>query len=256
MRDRERRRGGAACDAASDTAGRGTVGAGTGCTVGKLLGAEHWTKGGFGLASAELPGGGLVSAMAVVNAVGDVLEADGSVLAGIRRGDGYVPSEDVIAAGAAIRRPWRDATTLVCVVTDVVLTKTEAWMCARAANAGVARAVSPVWTPFDGDTVFCASTCRVDGDPLAVSLLAAAVVAEAIRDGVREATAAPGCPAAVRPLTASGPWTRSHTIVTFASHPRACFAGTIERGWWAGVPRATRPQRVSALDWAEWPAGA
>jgi L-aminopeptidase/D-esterase-like protein len=54
---------------------------------------------------------------------------------------------------------------------------------------------SPVWTPFDGDTVFCASTCRVDGDPLAVSLLAAAVVAEAIRDGVREATAAPGCPA-------------------------------------------------------------
>jgi L-aminopeptidase/D-esterase-like protein len=133
--------------------------------------------------------------MAVVNAVGDVLEADGSVLAGIRRGDGYVPSEDVIAAGAAIRRPWRDATTLVCVVTDVVLTKTEAWVCARAANAGVARAVSPVWTPFDGDTVFCASTCRVDGDPLAVSLLAAAVVAEAIRDGVREATAAPGCPA-------------------------------------------------------------
>ena len=187
--------GRSACDAASDTAGRGTVGAGTGCTVGKLLGAEHWTKGGFGLASAELPGGGLVSAMAVVNAVGDVLEADGSVLAGIRRGDGYVPSEDVIAAGAAIRRPWRDATTLVCVVTDVVLTKTEAWMCARAANAGVARAVSPVWTPFDGDMVFCASTCRVDGDPLAVSLLAAAVVAEAIRDGVREATAAPGCPA-------------------------------------------------------------
>ena len=150
--------GRSACDATSDTAGRGTVGAGTGCTVGKLLGAEHWTKGGFGLASVELPGGGLVSAMAVVNAVGDVLETDGSVLAGIRRGDGYVPSEDVIVAGAAIRRPWRDATTLVCVVTDVVLTKTEAWVCARAANAGVARAVSPVWTPFDGDTVFAVST--------------------------------------------------------------------------------------------------
>jgi L-aminopeptidase/D-esterase-like protein len=131
----------------------------------------------------------------VVNAVGDVLAADGSVLAGIRREGGYVPSEDVITDGTTIRRPWREATTLVCLFTDVVLTKTEAWMCARAANAGVARAVSPVWTPFDGDTVFCASTCRAEGDALTVSLLAASVVAEAIRDGVREASGAPGCPA-------------------------------------------------------------
>jgi len=68
-------------------------------------------------------------------------------------------------------------------------------MCARAANAGVARAVSPVWTPFDGDTVFCASTRRIEGDALVVSLLAAEVVSEAIRDGVRRATGAPGCPA-------------------------------------------------------------
>jgi L-aminopeptidase/D-esterase-like protein len=185
----------AACNAASEQVERGSIGAGTGCTVGKLLGPEYWTKGGFGLASAELPGGALVAAAAVVNAVGDVLAADGSVLAGIRREGGYVPSEDVITEGTPIRRPWRETTTLVCLFTDVVLTKTEAWMCARAANAGVARAVSPVWTPFDGDTVFCASTCRAEGDALTVSLLAASVVAEAIRDGVREASGAPGCPA-------------------------------------------------------------
>ncbi len=185
----------AACAAAGEQVERGSIGAGTGCTVGKLLGPERWTKGGFGLACAELPDGGLVAAVAVVNAVGDVLAANGSVLAGIRQDDGYVSSEDVIADGTAIRRPWREATTLVCVLTDVALTKTEAWICARAANAGVARAVAPVWTPFDGDTVFCASTCRVEGDALTVALLAAPVVAEAIRDGVREASGAPGCPA-------------------------------------------------------------
>ena len=146
--------------------------------------------------AAELPGGGLVSAMAVVNAVGDVLAADGSVLAGIRREGGYVPSEDVIASGTAIRRPWREATTLVCVLTDVVLTKTEAWICARAANAGVARAVSPVWTPFDGDTVFCASTCRARRRPAdRLAVRGRGRRGSDPRRSARGDRRAPGCPA-------------------------------------------------------------
>jgi L-aminopeptidase/D-esterase-like protein len=186
----------AACETASPQFEHGSVGAGTGCTVGKLLGPDFWTKGGLGAASSPLSGGGSVAALAVVNAVGDVLAQDGLVLAGIRRGDGFLSSAEALAMGVTIRRPWQEATTLVCVLTDVVLTKTEAWMCARAANAGVARAVSPVWTPFDGDSVFCASTCAVRGDPLAVGLTAADVVAEAIRHAVLAATGAPGCPAA------------------------------------------------------------
>jgi L-aminopeptidase/D-esterase-like protein len=187
----------AACDAASAAPERGSVGVGTGCTVGKFLGPESWTKGGFGISAADVPGGGRVSALAAVNAVGEVVDADGSILAGIRSGGSYLPtSEAVRGAGAELRRPWSQATTLVCVITDVTLTKLEAWMCARAANAGVARAVAPVWTPFDGDTVFCASTGRVRGDVLALSLIVADVVADAIRDGVRRATGAPGCPAA------------------------------------------------------------
>ena len=185
----------AACDAAAAEFEHGSVGAGTGCTVGKLLGPGYWTKGGLGVAAATLSGGGRLAAIAVVNAVGDVLAPDGSVLAGMRRGSGYLSSAEALASGAAIRRPWREATTLVCVLTDVVLAKLEAWMCARAANAGVARAVSPIWTPFDGDTVFCASTCSLPGDPLAVALTAADVAAEAIRHGVLAATGAPGCPA-------------------------------------------------------------
>lgn len=185
----------AACEAAADDVPRGNVGAGTGCTVGKLLGGGHWTKGGLGFASTELRGGGLVSAVAVVNAVGEILSGDGSILAGIRHEGGFLPSSEALAEGREARGPWGEATTLVTLVTDVVLTKTEAWACARAANAGVARAITPVWTPFDGDTVFCASTCRVEGDPLALSLAAADVVAEAIRDGVLSAAGAPGCPA-------------------------------------------------------------
>jgi L-aminopeptidase/D-esterase-like protein len=185
----------AACDAAHDEPEHGNVGAGTGCTVGKLLGPESWTKGGLGMASREIAGGGIVAAVAVVNAVGEVVGEDGSVLAGIWRDGAYVTSASALDSGAEVRRPWGEATTLVTVLTDVELTKTEAWICARAANAGVARAVSPVWTRFDGDTVFCASTRRIAGDALAVSVTAAEVVAEAIRDGVRQATGAPGCPA-------------------------------------------------------------
>jgi L-aminopeptidase/D-esterase-like protein len=185
----------AACEAAADEFECGSVGAGTGCTVGKLLGPKSWTKGGFGAASLPLAGGGTVAAVAVVNAAGDVIADDGSVLAGQRRGDGYASSAEALRSGVAIRWSWGEATTLVAVLTDVALTKTEAWMCARAANAGVARAVSPVWTAFDGDTVFCASTCAVPGDPLSVSVAAAEVVADAIRHGVIAATGAPGCPA-------------------------------------------------------------
>ncbi|MET0939626.1 MAG: P1 family peptidase [Gaiellaceae bacterium] len=185
----------AACEAATPTPEHGSVGAGTGCTVGKLL-RDGWTKGGFGMASLALDGGCVVAAVAVVNAVGEVLDGDGTVLAGIWRDDSYVSSSEVLREQGLRGRSGREATTLVCVLTDARLTKTEAWLCARSAGAGMARAVTPVWTQFDGDAVFCAATNTVDADPAVVSALAADVTADAIRDAVREATGAPGCPAA------------------------------------------------------------
>jgi len=185
----------AACEAATFAPERGSVGAGTGCTVGKLL-REGWTKGGLGMASLELDGGCVVAAVAVVNAVGEVLDEDGTVLAGIWRDGRYVRSSDVLREKGLGGRSGREATTLVCMLTDARLTKTEAWLCARAANAGMARAITPVWTAFDGDTMFCAATNARDADPAVVSALAAEVTAEAIRDAVRQATGAPGCPAA------------------------------------------------------------
>jgi L-aminopeptidase/D-esterase-like protein len=186
----------AACTAATTTPERGSVGAGTGCTVGKLRGPERWTKGGTGVAGTRIDGGAVVAALAVVNSIGEVLAEDGSVLAGVRSDGGYERTADLVRSGERFDRPWREATTLACVLTDARLTKTEAWLVARAANAGVARAVSPTWTPFDGDTVFCAATNAFEEDALAVAVLAAEVTAAAIRDAVRQATGAPGCPAA------------------------------------------------------------
>jgi L-aminopeptidase/D-esterase-like protein len=172
------------------------VGAGTGCTVGKLLGPQAWTKGGLGFAGRTLEGGGTVSALAVVNAFGDVLAEDGSVLAGVWEDCAYRRTVDLLARGESPYRPWREATTLVCVLTDAALTKSEAWAVARATNAGIARAVDPSATAVDGDVAYCVATGRVESDALVVSALAAETTTRAIRDAVRTATGAPGCPAA------------------------------------------------------------
>ncbi len=195
----------AACAAAGPVVERGSVGAGTGATVGKALGPEGWTKGGLGAARVAA-GDAAIVALAVVNPIGDVLAADGSVLAGVWRQDGYVRSVDLLAAGARVPiEAARANTTLVCLCTNARLTKLEAWLVARAAAAGVARAVSPCATSFDGDMTFCVASGAVDVDSLVVSVMAAEAATLAIRDGVERATGAPGCPAAAdrprRPLS-------------------------------------------------------
>jgi len=188
--------GAAACIAATPEPARGSVGAGTGATVGKLLGPEGWTKGGLGLAG-DLVGGARVAALAVVNAFGEVLGEDGEVLAGAWEAGRYRRTVELLQEGRLPRRfGARESTTLVCVMTDARLTKTEAWIVARAASAGVARAVDPAATAVDGDVVFALATGRVPVEPFAVAALAAHVASAAIRDGVRAATGAPGCPAA------------------------------------------------------------
>jgi L-aminopeptidase/D-esterase-like protein len=186
--------GRAACEAASSSPERGTVGAATGASVGKLLGAAGWTKGGVGLASDRV-GGALVSALAVVNAVGEVVAEDGSVLAGVWRDGGYVRTTELVKEGVGPPPTSREATTLVCLMTDARLSKREAWLVARAATGGVARAVQPTATAWDGDLVYALATGEVDAEPFAISTVAADVTAAAIRDAVRSATSVPGCPA-------------------------------------------------------------
>jgi L-aminopeptidase/D-esterase-like protein len=176
--------GRAACEAADSIVERGAVGAGTGATVGKMLGPEGFSPGGVG-AAAMRAGDATLVCVAVANAIGDVLAADGSVLAGARRDGAFVPAVELIASGALppIERE-RANTTLACLCTDARLTKLEAYMVARAMNAGLARAVSPAATGFDGDMTFVLASGEREADLLAVSALAAEVTAAAIRDAV------------------------------------------------------------------------
>jgi L-aminopeptidase/D-esterase-like protein len=185
----------AACDAAAPDFERGSVGGGTGCTVGKLLGPEAWTKGGVGAASVRL-GEAVIAAIAVANPFGEVVASDGAVAAGAWRDGAYVRTSDLLAEGVA-GPPPRESTTLVAVLTDAALTKTQAWLVARAATGGVSRAVQPSATAVDGDVVYVMATGRVPAEAFAVSALAADVTAAAIRDAVGQATDAPECPAAV-----------------------------------------------------------
>lgn len=188
-----------ACEAAQGgVPERGSVGAARGAAVAKARGRENASPGGVGYAALLTGEGETVAALAVVNATGDVVDATGGLLAGPRDEGGEMVRSGEILAAAAGPPGWTDdadrqGTTLVCVVTDARLDKPSCAKVARMASAGVARAVDPVFTPFDGDVVFCLSSGESDPSPwrtMRVGSLAATVVAEAIRDGVRQAGAA------------------------------------------------------------------
>lgn len=189
--------GRAACDAATDgEIAEGAVGAGTGATVGKVLGIERAARGGLGTWALTGPGF-TVGALVAVNALGDVLDGRGGVLAGARGKDGApAVSARVIADGALegdfsslIRAPESGAnTTLAVVATDAPLTRPALESVARIAATAVARRISPVHTPFDGDVVFALSTA-LEGRELSPSLVLAlgVLAAEALEHAIERA---------------------------------------------------------------------
>jgi L-aminopeptidase/D-esterase-like protein len=187
--------GQAACLAATaDAPAEGSVGAGAGATVGKLAGPARATKGGIGTASVQV-GGHVVGALVVVNAVGEVFGDDGVVLAGVR------PAEDVSADadGPTSDGPVPgESTTIGVVATDMPLDKAGATRLAQAAHDGLARAVRPSHTAFDGDTFFALSTAiegaRVWPVPVSLTAAVADVVALAIRRAVQAAHGLGGVP--------------------------------------------------------------
>jgi len=177
-------------DAAGDEpVTRGRVGAGRGATVGKWHGPDHLADGGFGVATARVGDATLV-ALAVVNAVGDVVGDDGRVLAGSDAPPGAeafpdpavfeaVPDDQGRAAGGASAN-----TTLVVVVTDARCTKAECHLLAQSGHHGMARAIHPSHTRHDGDLVIALATGRVDAHLDRLRVAATEVVAAAIRDAV------------------------------------------------------------------------
>jgi len=192
--------GEAACLAASTADGpQGNVGAGMGATVGKTAGPDHMTKGGLGWAVVEA-GPVTVGALAAVNAGGDVLDSDGTILAGARvPGGARTALRDRLAdptGDGEVPVPPGGSTTLGVVATNAVLTKGEVHRVAVQAHDGMARAIFPVHTSFDGDTVFALAVPRVPATMDLVAFLAEEALAAAIRAGVRAAGPVAGIPAA------------------------------------------------------------
>jgi len=184
-----------ACDAASGgQVEEGNVGAGTGATVGKWRGFDSWMKGGVGTASVRV-GELIVGALAVVNAVGDVVDSDGSVLAGARAGDGHffgeVEGYRPLARGKVLEE---SNTTLVLAATNARFSKLELFRVSQRMHDGMARAIVPVHTSYDGDVSFALSCGDLSADLDFVSELAAHVTAESIRRGVKAARSVKAIP--------------------------------------------------------------
>ena len=189
----------AACLAASDEAvAQGNVGAGTGCSAGKLLGARHATKTGIGSAAIELGGGLVVAALIAVNPFGDVVDEAGRIIAGTRplRGEGYADTL-VLLRGMTGRLALRiaGATVIGVVATNARLDKEQVNKVAQMAQDGLARTIRPAHTLFDGDTLFALATGRVRASVTLVGAYAAEAVAQAIIAAAQTAAAAGGLPA-------------------------------------------------------------
>lgn len=183
-----------ACAAASAQApAEGSVGAGAGCTVGKLWGMERAMKGGIGTAAVKV-GGVTIGAIVAVNAVGDVIDpASGKVVAGTRSVDGTSKISFTASLMNGEIPPGLEpgtATTIGVVATDAVLTKAQAAKLAQHAHDGLARTIDPIHTMWDGDTIFALATGRSGavGNMMALGAIAAQVMAAAVIRAVVHAT--------------------------------------------------------------------
>lgn len=207
-------RAAAAAVGGSQGLAEGSVGAGAGATVGKLRGRAWAMMGGVGTASAMLANGLVVSAVVVVNALGDVIDPNtGAIVAGARTEEGGLADARRLLRGEGVGASPGQNTTLGVVATNAQLTQAQATKVAQMAHDGLARTIVPSHTPSDGDAIFALATgrwpeegadtgvdTRADADVGQIGALAAEVVAEAVLRAVRAARGVPGIPA-VRDLS-------------------------------------------------------
>lgn len=187
-----------ACRKATPFVAEGSVGVGTGATVGKLFGIDQATKGGVGFAARALTSGVVVQALAAVNAFGDVVDPKtGHVIAGARASQDaaqFVGTAEQMFQGK-VRKAFGDLnTTLGVVMTNAALSRIEATKVAQMAQDGMARAICPAHTQFDGDTVFALSLGQRRADLNTLGTAAAEVTAEAIVRAVKMARGMGGVP--------------------------------------------------------------
>jgi L-aminopeptidase/D-esterase-like protein len=187
-----------ACGSATETGwAEGSVGAGTGCTVGKLYGPKHAMKGGLGVG---LVAGGSVDAcaIAVVNAVGHVRDLNGTIIAGPREPKGGIADTERIGYRRGLFVDPAENTTISLVMLNVAFSKVELNRIARAASAAHARRIAPSGTSFDGDIVFAVASVESKapqpGDQIKAEIAATVALEEAIVRAVQTAKGRDGVP--------------------------------------------------------------
>ena len=199
-----------ACLNASDAPpAEGNVGAGMGCTVGKILGMGQAMKSGLGCAAVEIGAGVIVGAIMAVNAFGDIIDPDQQrIVAGARApqekelpygAPGYFADTLQVLrslGGGSPALPPRQNTVIGVVVTNAMLNKEQANKVAQMAQDGLARSVRPAHTMWDGDTIFALAAGPLQAEVNTVGAFAAEVVAQAILRAVYAAKGLAGLPAA------------------------------------------------------------
>lgn len=192
----DREMGYQACCNAGLQVKEGNVGAGTGATVGKIRGFEYCCKGGQGTSSKVGANGLIVAALAVVNAVGDVVNpSTGEIIAGVRGDDPgfFLGTEKAWHQLGGILRLHKPTNTAIAVVaSNARFTKSQATKVAQMAHDGLARAISPAHTLHDGDTVFALASGEVESDVSYVGYLTQQVLADAIVRAVLQAETVQG----------------------------------------------------------------
>lgn len=199
----------AASKATAGKVAQGSVGAGTGATVAKLLGAERALKGGIGTASVVGPGGLVVGALVATNAVGSLFDPEtGECIAGPRGEDGgFVPLPEAFEQRTVQMEALMQNTTLICVATNAALEPHQLQRVAAQAHDGFARVVSPAHTQGDGDIAFALSMGTKEAKPYeltTVGAMASEAVARALVRSVRMATGLKGVPSAAEWLSLPG----------------------------------------------------
>ncbi len=194
----DREMGYQAClDANDKTVKEGSIGAGTGATVGKYFGISQCMKGGLGTASIQI-GDLVVGALVVVNAFGDIIDSvTGKIMAGAlnKEKKQFLDTSQLLRDRISIENePFFQNTTLGIVATNASLSKAEAKRLSMSAHDGFSRSISPSHTLYDGDVIFSLATCEVKADINQLNVLSAQVVSFAVQIAIEKASAMFGIP--------------------------------------------------------------
>jgi L-aminopeptidase/D-esterase-like protein len=180
-----------ACVNAKETVKEGSIGAGTGATVGKLFEVTRAMKGGLGTSGVVLPDGLAVGALVVVNAFGDIIDnITGRIIVGVRASEEsleFANTVNCLKKGFVKKQFGLVNTTLGVVATNARFNKKEITKIAQMAQGGLVRTINPVHTTFDGDLVFALSIGEHEADINRVGVLSEFVITEAIKRAVKKA---------------------------------------------------------------------